>query len=292
MFLCMILIVFARTEIRCDGEQSADSECMWYTPAGTDCSTYDIIEGNGSVILDDAAASEIVINTGIWNATFNQSDAGPYIIQCADNTTSTINVEITVKDDLATVLSNQANLDSDIAGLDDSMGKNFTEQNNTNLQNTLSIQTLINGLNDVSAVQIDLMINNSRIIANVTRAAIIEVGNSAWITAVGFSTHNAAAVWTSGTRTLTSFGTLISDIWTSATRSITTLDVGNEIIATQENATSGSGINSGDLNISLTAYASIDNETRDQIITIGNADWTTGTGNDTGAVCVTVEDKS
>ncbi len=36
--------------------------------------------------------------------------------------------------------------------------------------------------------------------------AIKDLGDSAWITATGFSTHNAAAVWASGTRTLTATG--------------------------------------------------------------------------------------
>lgn len=35
------------------------------------------------------------------------------------------------------------------------------------------------------------------------------------------SSHSAADVWTSGTRTLTSFGTLITDIWASVSRTIT-----------------------------------------------------------------------
>ena len=35
------------------------------------------------------------------------------------------------------------------------------------------------------------------------------------------SSHSAADVWTSATRTLTSFGTLISDIWSNVTRTLT-----------------------------------------------------------------------
>lgn len=35
--------------------------------------------------------------------------------------------------------------------------------------------------------------------------AIVDTGNSAWITATGFSTHSAADVWGAGTRTLTAF---------------------------------------------------------------------------------------
>lgn len=47
-------------------------------------------------------------------------------------------------------------------------------------------------------------------------------GNSALNTAIGTrSSHSAADVWAVGTRTLTSFGTLIASIWTYATRTIT-----------------------------------------------------------------------
>src|SRR3990172_3148566 len=35
------------------------------------------------------------------------------------------------------------------------------------------------------------------------------------------SSHSAADVWASATRTLTSFGTLVADIWASATRTLT-----------------------------------------------------------------------
>ncbi len=48
------------------------------------------------------------------------------------------------------------------------------------------------------------------------------IGNQGnWATATGFSTHSAADIWTAGTRTLTSFGTLIADIWAYVTRTLT-----------------------------------------------------------------------
>ena len=49
----------------------------------------------------------------------------------------------------------------------------------------------------------------------------LQTNQSGWLTATGFSTHSAADVWASGTRTLTSFGTLIADIWAAATRTLT-----------------------------------------------------------------------
>jgi len=50
-------------------------------------------------------------------------------------------------------------------------------------------------------------------------------GAGSWATAVGFSTHAAADVWAVGTRTLTSFGTLVADaaaaVWAAVSRTIT-----------------------------------------------------------------------
>lgn len=51
--------------------------------------------------------------------------------------------------------------------------------------------------------------------------ALRDRGDSAWATATGFSTHSAADVWAVGTRTLTSFGTLVADVWAYATRLLT-----------------------------------------------------------------------
>jgi len=53
----------------------------------------------------------------------------------------------------------------------------------------------------------------------------LQTNQSNWLTATGFSTHSAAdvasAVWGATTRTLSGFGTLVSDIWNAATRSLT-----------------------------------------------------------------------
>lgn len=54
--------------------------------------------------------------------------------------------------------------------------------------------------------------------------ALASHGDNNWATATGFSTHSAADVWAIDTRTLTSFGTLVSDIaaavWAAATRTL------------------------------------------------------------------------
>jgi len=50
-------------------------------------------------------------------------------------------------------------------------------------------------------------------------------GAGSWATAIGFSTHSAADVWASGTRTLTSLGTVVADtataVWAAVTRTLT-----------------------------------------------------------------------
>ncbi len=52
----------------------------------------------------------------------------------------------------------------------------------------------------------------------------------------GLSTHNAAAVWTVGTRTLTSFGTLLADIWNRLTSALTTNGSIGKLIVTNLDA--------------------------------------------------------
>ena len=67
--------------------------------------------------------------------------------------------------------------------------------------------------------------------------AVRNRGDSAWITAVGFSTHSAAAVWSVATRTLTSFGTLAQDIWDKATSALTTVGSIGKLLVDNINAT-------------------------------------------------------
>jgi len=66
------------------------------------------------------------------------------------------------------------------------------------------------------------------------------LGPEDFITATGFSTHDAASVWSVGTRTLTGFGTLIADIWSYTTRTLTNVqnntvssNVGNRLTITR-----------------------------------------------------------
>lgn len=70
-----------------------------------------------------------------------------------------------------------------------------------------------------------------------TLEAIRNRGDAAWTTAVGFSTHAAADVWSVGTRTLTSFGTLVADIWAAATSGLTTAGSIGKLLVDNINAT-------------------------------------------------------
>lgn len=56
-----------------------------------------------------------------------------------------------------------------------------------------------------------------------SQEALRDRGDAAWTTATGFSTHSAADVWSVGSRTLTSVGTLVADIWSHATRTLTAI---------------------------------------------------------------------
>lgn len=51
------------------------------------------------------------------------------------------------------------------------------------------------------------------------------------------SSHSAADVWTSGTRTLTSFGTLVADIWNRLTSALTTVGSVGKLVADNLDAT-------------------------------------------------------
>lgn len=74
-------------------------------------------------------------------------------------------------------------------------------------------------------VTVDADIGGNYDDATDSQEAIRDRGDSAWTTATGFSTHSAADVWAVGTRTLTSFGTLVADVasavWAAGSRTLT-----------------------------------------------------------------------
>ena len=71
----------------------------------------------------------------------------------------------------------------------------------------------------------DETVNTTDIDSILTDTDELQTNQGNWLTATGFSTHSAADVWTSATRTLSSFGTLVSDIatavWGAGTRTLT-----------------------------------------------------------------------
>lgn len=71
--------------------------------------------------------------------------------------------------------------------------------------------------------------------------AVRDRGDAAWITATGFSTHSAADVWAVGTRTLTSFGTLVADtvaaVWNALTSGLTTVGSIGKLLVDNVDAT-------------------------------------------------------
>ena len=73
---------------------------------------------------------------------------------------------------------------------------------------------------DVAAVKSD----TAAILAD---TAELQTNQGNWLTATGFSKHSAADVWTSGTRTLSSYGSLVADIatavWGAAARTLTAI---------------------------------------------------------------------
>lgn len=73
-------------------------------------------------------------------------------------------------------------------------------------------------------VAIDLMTANNMGITNLD------------VTISSRSSHNAAAVWSSATRTLTSFGSLVSDIWSAATRTLTAFGFSVALTSSERNS--------------------------------------------------------
>lgn len=67
-----------------------------------------------------------------------------------------------------------------------------------------------------------------------TRAPSGEYDTELDATVSSRSSHTAASVWAVGTRTLTSFGTLIADIWASVTRTLTAIPSGGATEAKQD----------------------------------------------------------
>ena len=70
------------------------------------------------------------------------------------------------------------------------------------------------------------------------------------------SSHSATDVWSVGTRTLTSFGTLIADIWANVSRTLT--GIGASGIASEVNATTNKGLIITEIDANETKIDSLD----------------------------------
>ena len=100
------------------------------------------------------------------------------------------------------------------------------EENPTGLIGEFRLEAQAQAPNTVAAIQAGLSTFDASTdevdVGAVNGVAVAGVND---FKATGFSTHSAADVWTSGTRTLSSFGTLVADVaaavWAAAQRTLT-----------------------------------------------------------------------
>ena len=270
LLICMAS-VFALTD-GCGNEVDVNTACVIRTPPIT-CSTYDLFNSTNELNIDDGTMSEVITGSGVYNFTFNQVDLGIHTIILCDNTSSSINVEVTDETDLATILASVLSVNRTKASV---------ENISTILDNITNAQSGIVSKGDTawitatgfetesdassrfsslsSGIQNNATNTTNSITANITASTgnIISVGDSNWITAVGFSTHSAADIWTSATRTLTSFGTLISDIWSAGTRTLTVADWQTETDASTRFSSLSDGIQNNATAVSANVTAEVD----------------------------------
>lgn len=224
----MLILIHSAFSITngCANEVDINTACVIRTPP-ISCSTYDLYNSTNNLSIDDGSMSEIFPGSGVYNFTFNEPDLGIHTVVLCDNTSTQINIETTDETDLGTILSNQ-----------------ITIQNNI-----LSVNRTKASIENISTI-----------LENITKAqdGIITRGDIAWITAVGFSTHSAADIWSVATRTLTSFGSLVSDIWNAATRTLTTADWQTESDALTRFLSLGEGIQTNATAISVNVTSEVD----------------------------------
>ncbi len=90
--LIMIVLVFTTHADRtCQDVQEANVPCQIITPVIVDCSTYDLYNSTLELNIDDGAMTQIG-NTGTYNFTVNQPDAGTHKGILCDNTTFTLEI--------------------------------------------------------------------------------------------------------------------------------------------------------------------------------------------------------
>lgn len=118
---------------------------------------------------------------------------------------------------LATQAKADVNAEADTALADVGVTTTVTGRIDTNI-NSRASQSSVDALNDLGAADID-----ARLTAydGATQADLNAVQTTITTAIAALNNLSAAQVWSYGTRTLTSFGTLIADIWSNVTRTLT-----------------------------------------------------------------------
>lgn len=230
LLVMFVLVFFAYGLDECSSEIDVGASCTITTPL-ISCSTYDLYNSSDDLAVDDGGMSEIG-SSSVYNFTFSQSVAGRYVILLCSNDTSSINV-VAVSD-------------------------------------STQIDRIENNVTAVSQYKADVsgLATTSQLEQNTS--AIISRGDSAWITATGFSTHSAADVWSVVTRTLTafSFGVDLNSSLTS--------DLASVLADTDEIQGNQSNFVTADVS-SLATTAELSQNTS-AILTEGGSSWTTASG--------------
>ena len=121
-----------------------------------------------------------------------------------------VNAGVPVDDTVGTLTAGGLDASALHAALDNYAGKDGWKANVSGLASQGSVDTIDGIVDSILEDTSDLQANQ---------------GN--WLTATGFSTHSASDVWSNGTRTLTSFGSLVTDVtaavWSAGTRTLTAI---------------------------------------------------------------------
>jgi len=95
------------------------------------------------------------------------------------------------------------------------------------LVDTTTTNTDMRGTNNAMLAASYTAPDNASITSILADTNELQTNQGNWLTATGFSTHSAADVWAVGTRSLTTFGSLVSDVatavWAAGTRTLTAI---------------------------------------------------------------------
>lgn len=109
----------------CGQKQESGIPCVVRTPSILGCTTYDMVGPDNSLVVDDGFMEEVIAGTGIFNFTFQQTTFGVYTIILCDNfTTTNINIEVTIDQNLE---SHNNSLFDLVASLEEGIQNNATD---------------------------------------------------------------------------------------------------------------------------------------------------------------------